>query len=372
MQTTVAIHHRPGSFSDQWIKRCMELRVATRIVNCYDSSIVNELAQVQGLMWHWIHINPTDMLTARNLIASIEMMGLKVFPSTSTCWHFNDKIAQKYLLESVQAPLVPTYVFFDLHTALEWIDRAEFPKVFKLRAGAASTNVKLIRTRDQARGLAHRAFSRGFKPVANYFADFQTKARNARLHGDMLGKLKRLVPTISAIRSTNQMLGREKGYVYFQDFLPNNLFDVRITVIGGRALGLTKEVRPGDFRASGSGRIDFDPARIDLRCVSIALETASKIASQSVAFDFIFDDAGSPRLVEMSYSYPSWSVSGCPGYWTTDLTWHEGRVRSEDAILADFLRALNLPVSDRALTRLISEAAPDAFQEWQESNLARA
>jgi hypothetical protein len=42
--------------------------------------------------------------------------------------HFDDKIAQKYLLEAVEAPLAPSYVFFHKEDALGWISQATFPK----------------------------------------------------------------------------------------------------------------------------------------------------------------------------------------------------------------------------------------------------
>ena len=39
-----------------------------------------------------------------------------------------------------------------------------------------------------------------------------------------------------------------RGYVYFQDFIPDNQFDTRVTVIGNRAFAFIRKVRPGDFR----------------------------------------------------------------------------------------------------------------------------
>ena len=45
-----------------------------------------------------------------------------------------------------------------------------------------------------------------------------------------------------------------KDYVYFQKFLPNNKYDIRIVVIGDRAFGFIRYNRENDFRASGSGK----------------------------------------------------------------------------------------------------------------------
>ena len=51
----------------------------------------------------------------------------------------------------------------------------------------------------------------------------------------------------------SKIQGKEREYVYFQEFLPGNNFDIRIIVIGDKAFGLKRMVRKGDFRASGSG-----------------------------------------------------------------------------------------------------------------------
>src|SRR5690606_15154424 len=52
--------------------------------------------------------------------------------------------------------------------------------------------------------------------------------------------------------------GREKGYLYFQEFMPKNEFDTRLIVIGNRCFGIRRYNRTGDFRASGSGLIKYE------------------------------------------------------------------------------------------------------------------
>lgn len=54
----------------------------------------------------------------------------------------------------------------------------------------------------------------------------------------------------------------QKDYVYFQKFLPNNTYDIRITVIGERCFGFIRYNRENDFRASGSGKIEYDTSKI--------------------------------------------------------------------------------------------------------------
>jgi glutathione synthase/RimK-type ligase-like ATP-grasp enzyme len=271
---------------------------------------------------------------------SVEAMGMVIFPNISTCWHFDDKVAQKYLLEAARAPLVPTFINYDLKEALQWIDKASFPKVFKLRGGAGSSNVRLVRTSDEARALAKQAFSHGFKPVPEYWNDAGKRYRVARRRGDLLGVLCRAPKTLLEIWQKNQIMGREKGYLYFQDFLPDNQFDTRVTIVGDRAFAFLRRVRPGDFRASGSGDIDYDPHKIRVQCVETAFEVAKKLDSQSLAFDFLVTPDGRAMIAEISYCYVASAVYDCPGHWDHKLNWHPGQMWPQDAILIDLLEAV--------------------------------
>ena len=130
---------------------------------------------------------------------------------------------------------------------------------------------------------------------------------------------------------------RQKGYVYFQEFLPGNCFDTRITVIGDRAFAFRRMNRPGDFRASGSGRLRYETELIDKRCVQIAFEVTRRIGAQSLAFDFLFDESKDPRICEISYCYAASAVHDCPGYWDAKGNWYNGHVWPQDAIIEDIL-----------------------------------
>src|SRR5437867_7028069 len=147
------IHHREGSFSVRWAAYCDQHQIPYSLVNCLESDIVQKLAFADGLLWHWYHADQSELLAARHILRAAEIMGRAVFPNIATCWHFDDKLAQKYLLEAVGAPLVPTYIFYEREKALDWIDNASFPKVFKLRKGAGSANVRLVKTHGEARRL---------------------------------------------------------------------------------------------------------------------------------------------------------------------------------------------------------------------------
>lgn len=140
----IAIHHRKGSFSDRWIEYCKRINISYKIVNCYHNDIVEQLKDCDALMWHHHHGNTKDILVAKALMNSLEQTNKVIFPNFKTAWHFDDKIGQKYLLESLEAPIVPTYISYDSKEALEWADGTTFPKVFKLRGGAGANGMDII------------------------------------------------------------------------------------------------------------------------------------------------------------------------------------------------------------------------------------
>jgi hypothetical protein len=335
----LAIHDRKNSFSDRWITYCNEKHIQYKTINCFDSDIIFQLKHVHGLLWHWAHFEPKAQLAAKIIIKAIEVSDVPTFPDYNTCWHYDDKIAQKYLLESINAPIVPSYIFFSKKEALSFFDHAVYPMVFKLRCGAGSKNVQLLKSRIQAKLLCHKAFTKGFDASKGYLNDLKTKVRKLNTVKEVREKIKRLPASIKNILISKRFLPTQKGYIYLQDFCSDNEYDTRITVIGDRAFGFKRKVRPSDFRASGSGQIEYDPAKIDLRCVEIAFQVAKQLKTQSLAFDFIYNDS-LPMICEISYCYQSKAVYDCTGHWNEKLNWHEGHMWPEDAIIIDLINKI--------------------------------
>lgn len=332
----IAIHHQVGSFSDRWIDYCKKQNIEYKIVNCYDSDIILQLEDCDGLMWNHYHFNYKDVLFAKQLICSLEQCGKKVFPDFKSCWHFDDKVGQKYLFESIEAPLVPSYVFYTKHDALQWINHTTFPKVFKLRGGAGSANVKLVRTRSQAQGLVNKAFVRGFSQFdrLGYLKDRFGKYQSGR--DNLLGIIKG-IGRLFIFTEYAKLHSREKGYIYFQDFIPNNLFDIRIIVIAGKAFAIKRLVRKDDFRASGSGNILYGKENFSDETISLAFKMTDKLQLQCAAFDFVYDAKGNPMVTELSYAFLTSAYDRCVGYWDKSLNFHEGAFTPQDWMVEEML-----------------------------------
>jgi glutathione synthase/RimK-type ligase-like ATP-grasp enzyme len=319
----IAIHSSKNSFSERWIAYCEKREIPYKIVNCYATDIIQQTENCDALMWHHNHMLSKDILFAQKLLFAIEHSGKVVFPDFKTAWHFDDKVGQKYLLESIGAPLVNSYVFYDKTSALQWIGNTTFPKVFKLRGGAGSANVKLAKNKSEAIRLAKKAFGKGFSQN-DAIGNLKERIRLFRLGKTSLwdvnkGFIRFVYPT-----RFEKIAGREKGYVYFQDFIPDNSFDIRVIVIDNKAFAIKRMVRKNDFRASGSGNILYEKKHFDEKTIRLAFDLTDKIQGQSIAYDFVYDD-DEPKVVEISYGFVKEGYDSCVGYWDKDMNWHEGK-----------------------------------------------
>jgi glutathione synthase/RimK-type ligase-like ATP-grasp enzyme len=319
----IAIHNRPGSYSDRWISYCKTKGIEHKLVNCYANDIIAQLADCDALMWHFPNWIYRDSLFAKQLIHTIEFSGKRVFPDSNSCWHYDDKIAQKYLLEAINAPMPPTYIFYSKTEALNWIEKATFPKVFKLRRGAASQNVKLVKSAAQARKLVLKAFGIGFSPFdrKGYLKEriYRYHELNDSFAGILKGLGRLIIPT-----EYEKLYDREKGYIYFQDYIPNNNYDIRINVIDNKAFGFKRLIRKNDFRASGSGKILYEKQHFPIETIKKSFELAEKLKSKCIDFDFVYDSNENPLLTEISYAFTLKTYDPCTGYWDRELRFHEG------------------------------------------------
>lgn len=340
----IAIHHRQESFSERWIEHCQNHKIDYKLVNCYDSDIVDQMKDCDVLMWHWHHEDPKAVLFAKQLTYSLEAMGKTVFPDSKSIWHFDDKVGQKYLMEAIGAPLIPSTVFYDKDKALAWAALATYPQVFKLRGGAGSRNVSLVRSESEARSKINQAFGRGFKAIV-YFPDLKLRAQRARKSGTLWEKLRQAPRQLKRLWTLNHYIPCERGYALFQDFIPGNQFDTRVVVIGERAFGLRRYCRENDFRASGSGAIAYEAELISKECLEISFAVTEKLQMQCCAFDFIKTPEGTQLIAEISYGFAMKAYDKCPGYWDRSLGWHPGSFNPQAFMIEDICQSIQARAS---------------------------
>lgn len=341
MNGHIALQHGSG-FSLRWAQRCDELRVPYRIVDLYKDGIGRGLAGSAALLWQLNHDDPTDLAFARNILLAAEAMGVMVFPNVATGAHFDDKVAQMQLLQAIGAPIPATEICFTLAHALHVISEARYPLVFKLRRGAGSSNVRMITSPRSARLLALRLFGLGMESGTLMGGVARAVTSNRRRHRSLLRPPAQYLRVVQRMLRNASGRQRERGYLLLQEFVPGNTHDIRVDIIGGRAFIFRRRVRAQDFRASGSGMIEyFPPGECDHQAIEICYRVAERLGTQCMGFDIVVEPKGGRHLiVEMSYVFNDKAVLDCGGYFDRELRWHGGSMWPQDAILDDILAAL--------------------------------
>ena len=332
----IALHNSPHSFYEEWKSFCDQKKIDYKVVNCYDDDFIDQMEDCEILMWHHNHADPRDVLFARQLLASLEVANKKVFPDHFSTWHFDDKLGQKYLFEATKIPHVKTYAFFEKRKALQWAETATYPKVFKLRRGAGSRNVWLVNSKHEALTTINKAFGKGFRQY-DAMGGVKENFRKYRLGKGNFKEILKALAHLYIPLNLEKSQGRERGYAYFQDFIPQNKFDIRVIVIGDKAFAIKRHVRENDFRASGSGFIEYGKDLFDISLIEQSFENAAKIKGNCVALDYVFLE-GKALVVEVSFGFNKKGYYDCPGYWTQDLKWHEGTFNPYGWMVQDVIK----------------------------------
>ncbi len=231
-------------------------------------------------------------------------LGKVVFPNFKTVWHYDSKIAQSYVFTHAGVPTPPTFASFEYHDAVRCLDRSPPPYVFKGSAGAGSEEVWLVKSLDSARKLVEKTFAYQLWREARRASGTAARALSA---ARLLGR-----PWMRR-RVVDRLLDRDVSRpVYWQQFVDGNPADLRVTVIGRRhACAFWRGNRPNDFRASGSGLIDYSRLVPD-DALKLCFELTHKMDYDSMAFDLLVHD-NKFVVIEMSYLYLAEAIANAPG-----------------------------------------------------------
>jgi glutathione synthase/RimK-type ligase-like ATP-grasp enzyme len=335
----IAIQNRAGSFSERWIEYCKNKNINYIIVNCYSNQIIEILKKenITHLMWHINHASSKDLMLFPYVMNSADKIGIKTFPNFETRWHFDDKIAQKYLFESISAPYIESHVSYSKATAFSFLNETELPIVAKLKRGAGSTNVKLIKTKEEATDYVNTLFDKGILSSSKPLENINQKIRIAKKIKNPIQLIKKTIGFLKRNKSERKLSLPEIGYVYFQKFMKNNSHDTRIIVVGDMAFGIVRYNSKNDFRASGSGKIGYDITKINIEMVKISFEITKKIGAQCLAFDFVYDQNNEPRIIEACFGFSIKAYDNCPGYWNDKLEFVEEKFNPQEVMISNFI-----------------------------------
>jgi glutathione synthase/RimK-type ligase-like ATP-grasp enzyme len=247
-----------------------------------------------------------------------KFLGKRCYPSTDHVNLYEDKSLEAYLAEIYDLPFVKTYTSHDEANALNLIKTLAYPLVSKVNPSSGSVGVELVRTEKEARQIVQRAFSRlGRSTFTNHF--------------------------------------RQKNYVYFQEFIPNDGYDIRVIVVGNWVLGYYRKVLGGDFRASGMNLVEL--RELPETPMRIALRVNELIKSPMLAVDMIHALNGNYYVIEYSPIFQSelpedLHVNGVPGVYIFDgsgsFHFEPGKFWVSELALREFLLMDYLPSQETA------------------------
>lgn len=322
------------SWTPRLIQYCADNNINYKIVNCYSNDIIEKLDDYSALIWNYSNFVISDILEARNIMKVAENKHLITFPSGNDGWHFDDKIAQMYALKSVDASIPESWVFYSKDDCIQWLgDSAIYPVVAKLRCGSGSNNVKLIKNKKQAIKYAKKMFSKGLDPMPSLRYKAYSKLQSATDISVIISRIKK-IPQFLYTRNHAKMMPIEKGYCYFQKFIKNDGYDLKVVVVNDKLTFCARNIRKNDFRASGGGSIYYDKTLITDQIIDESFNVADKLNLKCVGFDFVVDnDTGFGKIVEMCYGFDYSAQEDLGGYFDRDHVWHDGAVVAPDEII---------------------------------------
>lgn len=316
------IFQHSGSWANPWIEYCQKNNISFEIVDCYQPDIINKLLHFDCLLWHIGNYVLQDMLVGRSILYAAKNMGLKVFPDYNTAWHFDDKIAETYILQSAGAPIPDSWMFYQFQDCSSWLqNEAKYPLIAKLRCGAGSNNVRLLRTKNNALKYARKMFKHGYKTYPSILFKTKSQFLSSKNWEVMKARIKR-IPEFLQTLSRAKKFPKERGYVFFQEYIPNDGFDLKIVVIGDKLSYIGRNIRKGDFRASGGGDLFFEKSLVSQNIITSAFSISDKLGFQCMGYDYVVDKiTGIGKIVEISYGFSHIALLQAGGYFDRNGDW---------------------------------------------------
>jgi glutathione synthase/RimK-type ligase-like ATP-grasp enzyme len=287
-----------------WIEysKTNDLRVV--YLNPFDYHIIDKLSEVDVLLWHLNGYNYTDMLIGRNILYTAKKMGKIIFPDLNDAWHFDDKIGETYFLQSVKAPIPNSYLFYrhqDLMSFANVFD--SFPIIAKLRNGSGSHNVKKINSSKELLKYSSVMFNKGFPSSPSLLYKSSSNIKSAKSLKTIFNRAKRIPEFLRTLKNS-KVFPNEKGYVFLQEFIQNDGYDLKIVVVGEKLSFIGRNIRKGDFRASGGGDLFYDKKYITKDIIDSAFKTSKDLGVNCMGYDYVVDKfTGKGYIIEISFGF---------------------------------------------------------------------
>lgn len=223
----------------------------------YRSDWMEEAEKYDLIIWH-TDSDPSTQDIAKGKIRILEEMGKSCLPSYDEIWSYENKIRASYLYKLHKLPAIPTFVSHSKPEVINYLKNAKYPLISKISTGSASFGVDKLENYEQAKKVIDQIFS--YKGKQTYF------------------------------KYSNQ-----KDYVYFQDFIEDATYDLRVMSVGDDLFGYYRYPNKGDFRASGAG--NYEKKEIPTEALELAYQVKEKFGSAFLATDFVYSEKRKQFLI---------------------------------------------------------------------------
>lgn len=330
-----------GSWGNEWINLCRELNLNHEVVDWRKFGAFDILKRCDLVLWHFSHYSADEMKFARPILTALRAGGTRVFPDLPDSLHFDDKIAQAYLLDALGIPTPKNQVFHSLSSLNEWsLREGKYPIVAKLRTGSGSANVVLIRSERELKNYGAKMFGAGLSGRPNTLLKVSSNLASAANWSEVIKRAKRAPEFLFTWQQASK-LPRESGYVYLQDFISDVVNDLKVVVVGDRLSFIGRHVRSGDFRASGGGSLFYDRDLVTPQVIQVAFDAAEKLGSDCTGLDIVVNPKdGQPLVLEVSYGFSHSALMQAQGYFDRAGRWHDKPLNAPRYLLEKLIGTL--------------------------------
>ncbi|MHC5353693.1 ATP-grasp domain-containing protein [Myroides sp. LJL115] len=295
-------------YYQKYVRFLKNNNIKYKFYNIFSSNWIEDAKELDVVVWH-TNSDPITQDIALNKIYILEkIMGKRCLPSFDEIWSYENKVNAHYMYESLNLPTIPTFVSHDYFETMKYISTCKYPLISKSRTASASAGVEKISNYSQAKKLVQKAFSsRGLE--TNYFHD------------------------------------RQKDYVYFQEFISDATYDLRIIVIGNKALGYYRFPNKGDFRASGAG--NYEKKEIPTEALDLAFKVKEAFGSTCLATDVLYSQKEEKYFIIESSIFigvdtpKQLEINGVAGYYEKgnqgDYSFKQGKIWVQELALKELL-----------------------------------
>lgn len=327
------------NWSVAWVDYCNSHNLSYRVVNPYKRGVINELINFDIVLWHFSNYSFKDMLIAKNILNTMEFHGKKVFPSFNDAWHFDDKLAETYLLESVEAPIPTSFYYYDMESLEIAIRDKElpFPIIAKLRNGSGSHNVRKIDSAEELINYAKKMFTSGLNSAPSLMFKASSNIKSSKSLKTFIIRAKRIPEFLKSL-SNAKKFNVERGYVYLQKFVPNDGYDLKIVVIGDKLSFIGRNIRQGEFRASGGGDIFYEKEKVTKNVIDSAFKTSEELGFECMGYDYVVDKVtGKGMVIEISYGFSHHALLQAGGHFDRYGNWYDEPLNAPIEVLKNLI-----------------------------------